>query len=353
MWIADMDFVVAPEIVAAITRRAERATFGYSGFSDTYFETLIAWYKNRHQMEFCCKDVLYSNGTISAIRNVIRTFTNEGDGVIIQPPVYYPFHNITAENHRNVVENHLLVDAENHYSIDFEDFEQKCADPRNKLFILCNPHNPIGQIWNREVVQRLIDICNAHEVLIFSDEVHADITRQEATFTSTLNMEHTQGVIVATAANKTFNLAGLHVTNLVIKNHELRNKLDSYMGEIPISPFSEVGAIAAYSECGEWVDEMNSVLDDNLSYMEQFLKERMPKVRFNRPQATYLAWLDFRAYGYQEQEMLTLCTENAHLILENGAMFGTAGSGFIRMSVACPKSILIEALERLEKVFNS
>lgn len=353
MWVADMDFVVAPEIVEAIKRRADIATFGYSGFSDSYYEALISWFRRRHGMSFSSSDVVYSNGTVSATRNIIRAFTSKGEGVIIQTPVYYPFKGVTTDCQRKVVENHLIKDNENRYTIDFEDFETKCADPNNKLFIFCNPHNPVGQIWDRSTAQRLLDICNANDVLFFSDEVHADIIRQGATFTSSLNLNNADDIIVATAVNKTFNLAGLHITNLIIRNAELRQRLNHYTGGILISPFAEAATTAAYNECERWVDEMNSVLDENLSYMEQFIRDRLPKVRYNLPEATYLAWLDFRAYGIEESKLIKLCADEAHLILEGGSMFGFEGTGFVRINVACPKSLLQEALERLERLLNT
>ncbi len=347
MWIADMDFVVAPPIVDAVKRRADVATFGYSLISEEYFEAVNSWFAQRHQMSFSNSDILFSAGTVPAIRSVVRALTLRGEGVIIQPPVYYPFGRVTAENGRKVVENHLIVDENNSYTVDFEDFEAKCADPNNKLFIFCNPHNPIGQIWSRDVAQRLLDICTKHDVLFLSDEVHADIIRSDARFTSSLNLDRSEGIIVATAVNKTFNLAGLHITNLIIKNEGLRSKLDAYVGGAHISPFAEAATIAAYRECGEWVDQMNGVLDDNLSYMKQFIGERMPKVRFNLPEATYLTWLDLRAYGVAEQDLLRICADRGHLILEAGSLFGAAGEGFVRVNIACPKSLLIEALERL------
>ncbi|MFI3279377.1 MAG: aminotransferase class I/II-fold pyridoxal phosphate-dependent enzyme [Rikenellaceae bacterium] len=352
MWIADMDFVCAPEIVEAIAVRVARATFGYSGVAESYFNSLSSWYKTRLGMQFRAEEVLFSNGTLSALRDIIRALTTEGEGIIIQPPVYYPFANITRECKRKVVENHLCKDAENRYSIDFEDFELKCQDPANTMFILCNPHNPIGQIWSREDVERMLAICKANNVIFFSDEVHADIVRAHAKFTSTLNLDSAKGVIVATAANKTFNLAGLHITNIIIPDENLRQRINAYRGMVHISPIAEAASTAAYSQCGEWADEMNRVIDQNVLYMSEFLKTHMPKVRFNPASATYLMWVDFSAYGIDERELLTLLADKAHVILEGGTMFSTTAEGFVRMNVACPKSILVEALDRIKRVLE-
>ncbi|MFI3259220.1 MAG: PatB family C-S lyase [Rikenellaceae bacterium] len=350
MWVADMDFATAPEIVSALKRRAELATFGYSGFSDEYYSSVISWFARRHSMSFTASEMVYTPGTVWATVAIIRAFTSEGEGVIIQPPVYYPFKRVTIDNKRKIIENHLICDSDNHYTIDFEDFEAKCADPNNKLFIFCNPHNPIGQIWDTQTTLRLIEICEANDVLFFSDEVHGDLIRREAEFSSTLNIEGKDNIIVATAANKTFNLAGLHITNLIIRNPKLREQLTAYIGEGAISPFSEAATIAAYNECEEWVDQMNEVLDENMRYLGEFIAKRMPKVRYNLPSATYLAWLDFRAYEIEEADLLRLFADKAHVVLERGSMFGEAGYGFIRMNVACPKSLLAEALERMANV---
>ena len=351
MWIADMDFFVAPKIVEAIKERANAATFGYTEISDEYYSSVCNWYERRHNMKFSKNEVFCSHGTIAAIRNVIRTFTKEGDGVIIQPPVYYPFFSITTENKRVLVENNLLVGEGNRYSIDFEDFEKKCADSNNKLFIFCNPHNPIGQIWKSEDVKRLLDICDKYGVLFFSDEVHADIVRNDCKFVSTLNMGKTDGLIVATAANKTFNLAGLHITNVIIPNADLHKKLDDYTGKNLISPFAESAAIAAYNECEDWVDEMRCVIDENIAYVYDFIKENLPRVRFNSPEGTYLLWLDFRDYNMAESDLLNLISEKAHVIVEGGKMFCPNVEGFVRMNVACPKTILVEALNRIKSLF--
>ncbi len=350
MWIADMDFVCAPPIVEAIVARAQRATFGYTAVDPRYYESLCSWYETRLGMHFRAEETLFSNGTLSALRDIIRALTSEQDGIIIQPPVYYPFANITRECKRRVVENHLKLGDDGRYSIDFEDFEQKCQDPASTLFILCNPHNPIGQIWSREDVERMLAICKANNVTLFSDEVHADIIRQGVEFTSTLKLDSSEGVIVATAVNKTFNLAGLHITNLVIPDPSLRERINAYRGMVHISPIAQAATIAAYSECREWADQMNSVIDENILYMAEFFKTSMPKVRFNPSKGTYLVWVDLREYGLSEKELLTLLADKAHLIVEGGTMFSAAVEGFVRMNVACPKSLLMEALERMKRV---
>ncbi len=350
MWVADMDFVCAPEIVAALKQRAEQATFGYSGFSNHYFKNLIHWFKSRHNMNFSEEEVVYSPGTVPAIRNIVRAFTHENEGVIIQPPVYYPFKMTIEECKRKLVENPLIMDEHNVYAINFVDFEKKCADPNNKLFIFCNPHNPVGQIWSAADTQRLMDICHKHEVLFLSDEVHGDIIRKGATFTSALNLNHYNNIIVATAVNKTFNLAGLHITNLIIPSGEVRKQLANFTGNLFISPFAEVAAVAAYGECAAWVDEMNSVIDLNFAFIKDFIAKHLPLIKFNLPAGTYLAWLDFRAYNIDEQLLIQKCANNARLILEGGSMFGEQGNGFVRMNIAASHNTIKEAFNRLHKM---
>jgi cystathionine beta-lyase len=353
MWVADMDFACPPAVIDSIKARADQLIIGYTKPSDTYQNSIINWYDRRHDMKIQKDWLVFSNGTVSAVRNSLRAFTKEGNGVIIQPPIYYPFKREIQETKRNVIENHLVKDDNNQYRIDFEDFEKKCKDPNTTMFIYCNPHNPIGQIWSTEDTTKLIAICQANDVLFFSDEIHCDLIREGQSFESALNLTNYKNLIVATAVNKTFNVAGLHITNLVIPNEELREKLTGFTGSISLSPFAMEATIAAYDQSEDWLVELNKVLDDNLCYMDTFIQNKLPKIKFNKPTGTYLTWLDFSAYGIQESELLSLIADEAHLILEGGSMFGQAGTGFIRMNISCPKHILIEALNRLEKTFSN
>jgi len=352
MWVADMDYECAPDIVDALSGRVKRGVFGYTCQTEAYYDSIISWYRRRHHMVIEPDWIVFSNGTVSAVRNVIRTFTQKGEGVIIQPPVYYPFETQIRETKREVVRNHLIKDNDNHYHIDLDDFEAKCKDPNNKLFIYCNPHNPTGNIWSKKITQELLKICEDNNVLFFADEIHCDLIRKESTFTSALNLRHSERIIVATAVNKTFNVAGLHITNLIMKNEGLRTKLNEYTGSIGLSPFALDATIAAYNECEEWVKQVNDVIDTNFNIMDTFIQSRLPKIKFNVPEATYLAWLDFSEYQIEEDELVVLIAEKARLILEGGCLFGDDGNGFIRMNIACPTEIVEEALQRLEMVFR-
>ncbi len=352
MWVADMDFKCPEKIKKALSNRVNKEVFGYTVFNDEYYDSIINWYKKRHDMEIQKEWIVYSEGTVKAIRDCLRAFTKEGEGIIIQPPVYYPFAAQIKETKRKVISNSLKKDENNIYTIDFENFEEKCKDPNNTLFIFCNPHNPIGEIWRYEDIQRLIDICKENNVLFFSDEIHSDIVREGEKAISALNLDNNEDIIIATAANKTFNLAGLHITNLVIKNKEIKSQLAEYTGTIMPSPFTLDATIAAYTECEDWVLEMNKVINENFRMMEEFFIENMPKIKFNLPKGTYLAWIDFRGYGLSEEDVVLKCSDIARVIVEGGSIFGLESKGFVRVNVACPTRLLKEALMRIKLVFE-
>ncbi|ONI44626.1 aminotransferase [Candidatus Epulonipiscioides gigas] len=352
MWVADMDFACAPEIIEALQKRIERLIFGYTERSSIYYESIINWYDRRHNMKIKKDWLVFSPGTVLAIRNCLRALTNEGDGIIIQPPVYYPFEQSIKATNRKVIYNELLRDNNNNYSIDFEDFEQKCKDPSTKMFIYCNPHNPVGRIWTKEDTQRLLDICAENNIIVFADEIHCDLIRNGEIFTSALNLNHDENIVVATAVNKTFNVAGLQITNLVMPNIALKDKLNEYTGRIDITPFALETTIAAYNNAEEWVHQLNNVLDENIDYIDNFIKEKLPKIKFVKPQGTYLIWLDFSEYQEKGQELLVKIADEAHLILESGSLFGANGKDFIRMNISCPTHVIIEVMNRLYKVFG-
>lgn len=352
MWVADMDFACSPAIIKALHDRVSKGIFGYTVQTSEYKQSIINWYNRRHNMKIKEDWIKYHPGTVSALRSSILAFTDKGNGIIIQPPVYYPFEQKIAETDRRVIRNELIRDENNIYSIDFADFEEKCKDPNNKMFIYCNPHNPIGQIWPATDTQRLLDICNKYDVLFFADEIHCDLIRAGEKFVSSLNLNYGLKFILATAVNKTFNVAGIQITNLVIPDRYMYDRFSNSTGKIDISPFSLTTTIAAYNESEDWAVAINAVLDENLDYMDAFIKEKLPRIKFVKPQGTYLTWLDFSDYKPSGQDLLEKIADEAHLILESGLMFGESGKDFIRMNIACPTKVLIEALDRLYKVFG-
>ncbi len=348
MWVADMDFACAPAIVERIKQRADKLIFGYTGMTEEYKRSIINWYARRYEILLNEDWIVYSAGTVLAIKNAIYAFSEKQDEVIIQSPVYFPFSEQIKEANRIVSDNTLIKNENNEYSINFEDFEEKCKTA--KLFILCNPHNPTGDIWSQNDVQRLLEITKKYGVIVFSDEVHSDLIRHHAKYNSALSYKEYEHVVVATAVNKTFNLAGLHATNIIIKNRILRAKFNKQAGMGMISPFTLEATIAAYNECEAWLDELRSVLDENVAYVDAFVKEQLPKVKFNAPLGTYLGWLDFNAYGIEEEVLIKRLASEAHIVVEGGGLFGKSGTGFIRLNLACPLSVVKDAMQRIKNM---
>lgn len=353
LFTADMDFRCAPQIIEALQGVASHGIFGYSIHMDEYFEAVINWFKRRHKWEILPEEIVYVNGTVEAIKQVILAFTEKGDGVIIQRPVYTPFSSTIMDTERVIVNNQLLVDDKGNYTMDFKDLEEKAKKDENKLLILCNPHNPVGKIWSDDELISLARICKENNVIIMADEIHGDLIRKEAVFHPIATLADNSNIITATAVNKTFNLAGLHCTNLVIKNKEIRDKFQKSLGMVMPSPFTIAAVIAAYNESEDWLDSLKEYLDDNIDFVINFLKERMPKVKCKRPEGSYIIWMDFREYGLTAEEIHDKIYNKANVLLEGGIMFDPdKGAGFERVCVPTPRSIIKEAFERIAKEFE-
>lgn len=350
---ADMDFKCAQPIIDAVSGVAQHGIYGYSITPPEYFEAVISWFDRRHDWEIKKDEIVYVDGTVEAMKQVIRIFTNEGDGVIIQRPVYGPFTSSIQGAHRVVVNNQMIEHEDGYYTIDFKDLEDKAKDPNNKLLLLCNPHNPVGRIWTDEELIELARICRENDVLIFADEIHGDLIRRGATFTPVSKIADPVNIITATAVNKTFNLAGLHCTNLVIQNEQLRTKFKTEFGLLLPSPFTIAAVIAAYNEGEEWLEQLLDYLDDNIDWVLDFLEKRMPKVKCRRPDGTYIMWMDFRDYGLSAEEIHDRIYKKAEVLLEGGLMFDPdLGGGFERICVPSPRSVLEEAFERIASQFE-
>ncbi len=352
LWVADMDFACSPKIVDAIKARANCPIFGYTETTDCYLNAIISWYKRRHNMDIQKEWLVYSPGTVEGICNTIRAFSNHGDGVIIQPPVYPPFRASVKRTSRKLVCN-PLIEKNGRYEIDFEGFERACADENNKVFILCNPHNPVGRIWSEQDVTKMAQICVKHNVVVFADEIHCDLLRSGEVFTPMMNVTDSPLIITATACNKSFNVAGLHLSNLVIKDKAMRDQFNKVAGQKELTPFGLEALKAAYNESEDWLDAVCNQIDSNFAYMKNFVDQHFSKVKFSIPQGTYLAWLDFRAYELSEKELVDLFANEAHVIVEGGSRYGVEGRGFIRINIACPSCILEEALNRIKKALDN
>lgn len=351
LWVADMDFKLPGDILDDISKRVEHGIFGYTDPGDEYLNTVSNWFERRHGFSVKGKAITVTPGVVYAIGLAIRAFTKQGDAVIIQQPVYYPFKDIIELNDRKPVNNQLVY-KDGHYEIDFDDFERKITENDVKLFILCSPHNPVGRVWTRSELTRLGEICAAHDVYVFSDEIHSDFIypgHEHIPFI-TLDEKLTKKLIVGTSASKTFNLAGLQTANIFIPDDSMHRAFDLENARNGYSQPNALGMTAtmsAYKNGEEWLDELLSYLEGNLQFVRAFLKEKLPEVKLIEPEGTYLIWLDFSEVTDNHKELEDLIVNKAKLWLDPGVIFGHETALFERINIACPRTTLKEALERL------
>lgn len=353
LWVADMDFEVAKPITDALQAQVNHGIYGYTEVKSDYFDIVKNWFKDNFDWEIKKGSLVKTPGVVYAIAMAVKAFTKEGEAVIIQQPVYYPFSEMIIANNRKLV-NSPLVLKEGRYEIDFEDFEKKIVKNNVKLFILCSPHNPVGRVWSVEELKKIGDICIKHGVVIFSDEIHADFVyepNKHHVFAS-LGESYAANSVIATAPSKSFNIAGLQVSNIFIENKKLR---DAFRNEIVKSGYSQlntmglVAARAAYESGKEWLDEVRAYIKDNLIFFRDYLKENIGELSLIEPEGTYLVWVDFRKLGLIEKQREDLIVNKAKLWIDSGAMFGVDGEGFERFNIACPRSYLKQALDSLKK----
>ncbi len=353
LFTADMDLPVAEPILEALHKTVNHKIFGYSIFPPEYFEAIQHWFKKRHDWEIRKEEIVYSPGTVHAVNVAVRALTKPGDGIIIQRPVYPPFTSAVEGNGRIVRNNALIVDENGYYSIDFEDFEAKAKEEKTTMFILCNPHNPVGRIFKEDELKRLSDICAENGVLIVADEIHGDLIRQNQTFIPIAKLSDKQDhIITCTAINKTFNVAGLHCTNVVIPNLELRSAFRKAMGTQLPSPFTVSALIAAYNEGEEWLNQLKEYIDGTMEWAVHFLAENMPQVKVQIPEGTYVMWMDFSSYGLTPDEVHDRIYNKANVLLEDGKMFGDEGIQYQRICIPSPRPIIKEAFERIAREFK-
>ncbi|OAB47373.1 MalY/PatB family protein [Paenibacillus antarcticus] len=356
LWVADMDFRAPEVIIDALKTRVEHGIFGYSSPLEDYYAALSWWQKSRHDWEIKEEWVTITPGIVPALNFMIRALSNEGDQVIIQEPVYSPFRS-TVENNNRVVANNPLLLVNGNYEMNYDQLERLASNPLTKMLILCSPHNPMGMVWSSEQLRKMGKICNQNGVIVISDEIHNDLImsgNKHMTY-ALLGEEFANNAVICTAPSKTFNIAGLQTSNIIIPNPNIKEKIDLEIEKSSLTEqnlFGIVATTAAYSEEGaEWLDQLLTYLESNADFINQFVKERMPNVRFIKPQATYLAWLDFKETAiYEELDKKIL--EEAKVLLNNGTMFGLGGEGYMRINFACPRSTLEEALERIATLFE-
>ena len=352
MWVADMDFKTAPCVIEALEKRVAHGVFGYADLPDEWYEAYIGWWKNYHDFEIKKDWLVFTTGVIPAISTTVRKFTTPAEKVVVQTPVYNMFFNSIVNNGRVVLENPLKFDGKN-YEIDFEDLEEKLSDPLTTLMILCNPHNPVGKIWNREELARIGELCKKHHVMVLSDEIHCDLTAPGKEYVPFASVSETcrDISITAIAPTKTFNIAGLQTAAVVAPNKGIRNRIWRALNTDEVaepSAFAVDVAVAAFNEGRQWNVELRQYIQENKDITEKYLNEHLPKVRMISKDATYLLWLDVSAYTDDSEALADFIREKTGLFVSTGVIYRGDGYRFLRLNVACPKERLMDGLNRLE-----
>ena len=351
-WVADMDFSIAQEIEDALVKRCQHGIFGYSEATDGYFAALQNWYLKHFNWQVQRPWLIKTPGVVFALAMAVKAFTEPGDGVLVQQPVYYPFTEVIRDNDREVV-NAPLALVNGHYEIDFADLEQKLADPKVKLMFLCSPHNPVGRVWTKEELLKVGDLCLKYNVITVSDEIHSDFVWDDNAHTpfATLGEEYQQNCIVCTAPSKTFNLAGLQVSNIFIPNQKLRRAFRKQIDAAGYSQLNTLGLVAcqaAYAYGEEWLTQVKAYIRSNITFVDDYLKQNLPQIKMLPIEGTYLVWLDCSALGMTADEREQWLWHEAKLWLDGGGIFGKEGEAFERINVACPRATLLQSLEQLK-----
>ncbi len=351
MWVADMDFRVAPAIQKALEDRVAHGVFGYNIVPESYYEAVISWFRRRHQWEISRESILYTTAVVPAVSCVIKALTMPGEKVLILSPAYNCFFSSIRNNGCEVLESPLASE----FKVDWQDFEQKCADEKTTLFLLCNPHNPCGRVWTREELQRMYDICHRHGVTVISDEIHCELIMPGYEFVPFGTV--TDDCVVMNSPSKNFNTAGLQIANIICTNPEWRRRIDRAINinEVcDVNPFGIVALQAAYNDSEDWLDALNLYLWENYKALCDFFAREMPQLKVTRLEGTYLVWVDHSALGISTDEFFNRLLNEGRVWVSAGTMYGPqTGEGFIRINIACPRSQLNEALRRIASVVNS
>lgn len=351
-----MDFQTSPEIIEALNKAVSHGIYGYSESKEEYFDAVYNWYNDNFNWHVKKEWLIKTPGVVFAIVLAINALTNEGDSVLIQNPVYYPFTEVIIDSNRKLVNNSLVRNGKK-YEIDFEDFEKKIIENNVKLFILCSPHNPVGRVWKKWELEKIGDICLKHNVKIVSDEIHSDFVYPENKHIvfSSLDEKYQNITITCTASTKTFNLAGLQISNIFIPNLEIRKKVLKQLDRVGYSQVNLMGLVAcevAYKYGRQWLNELKEYLLDNLNFLRDYLETNIPQIKLIEPEGIYLIWLDCSALGLEDKELEKFIVEKAKLWLDSGYIFGKEGEGFQRINIACPRETLKKALEQLKEAVD-
>lgn len=353
MWVADMDFETAPEVSAAIKARAEHAVFGYSVVTEDWYEAYIRWWKRRHGLAMERDWLIFCTGVVPAISSAVRKLTTVGENVLVQTPVYNIFFHSIRNNGRNILESPLVYDGER-YSVDFADLEEKLADPQTTLMLLCNPHNPVGKIWDRETLARIGGLCARHHVLVISDEIHCDLTDPGCEYVPFASVSEVcrNNSITCLAPTKTFNLAGLQTAAVMAPDPVIRHKLNRGLNTDEVAEpnaFAVGAAVAAFEKGENWLEELRQYLYENKQLVRRFVTEDLPMIRVVQSDATYLLWLDCSKVMEDAGKLCSFIRQDSGLYLTEGEEYGSCGRQFIRMNTACPRERLMDGLNRLKK----
>lgn len=350
LWVADMDFKAAPEIIEALEQRVQQGIYGYTALNDDYFDAFIYWCSKRHQIDVKREELIFSPGVVPGLIMSIHALTQPGDKVIIQPPVYGPFKRSVIDHGREVVYNPLKLEN-GYYTMDFELLDKQMAEA--KLFILCNPHNPVGRVWTEEELKQLAKLAIKHQVKVISDEIHSDLIlkgHQHIPFVSVAE-ELSPLVVTCMAPTKTFNLAGLQTSVLMIKNPQMHETIQGHFERMDLKVnncFGQVAFKAAYNKGEPWLEALLQYIEGNMDYVVDYIGRHIPEIKVSKPEGTYLLWMDCRALGFNHKDLMTFMLKHAKLALTEGDFFGEEGQGFMRMNLACPRAVLEKAMAQLD-----
>ena len=354
LWVADMDFKTTSYVEDAVIERTKHGIFGYSESGEEYFKAVAGWMRRHHNWEIRPEWLIKTPGVVFALAMAVKAFTEKGDSVLIQQPVYYPFSEVIRDNGRVVISNDLYLGEDNRYHIDLADFEKKIVEHHVKLFLLCSPHNPTGRVFTKEELTAMGDLCVKHGVKVVSDEIHNDFVFQgEHTVFASVKKEYEEISVICTSPSKTFNLASMLISNIFVPNRELRQRFRHEVDAAGISQLSVLGLVAAkaaHAQGDKWYEQMMSYVGENIRYVKEYVKENLPGVTVIDGEGTYLLWLDFRGTGLDPEELDRRIIYEAKLWLDSGKIFGHTGAGFQRINVAAPRATLTECLERIRKV---
>lgn len=358
MWVADMDIKTAPEILEAMRNKLEQEIFGYVYRPDSYYESAANWLKKRFGYEISPATLIHSPGVVPSMSILVKMLTKEIDKILIQSPVYPPFASSVKDNGRTLVENNLVKDENGYYTVDFEDLEKKLSCEDVTLFILCNPHNPVGRVWKKDELEKMGELCRKYNVRILADEIWRDLIMHGHKHIpmASLSKEIEDITITLFSPTKSFNLAGLQASFATFPRAEERKEFDDILGKMDVkrnNPFSLVAFEAAYEKCENWLEQLIEHIDGNMQYVIDFINEKLPMIKTAKPEGTYLMWLDFNGVGIPQDKIQDFLINEAKVAMNDGATFGENGKGFFRMNVACPRYMVEEAMEKIEKAIRN